>query len=100
MARKVIAMEKEITLNGYVEEIELENGKTGVILDDGDVEYCVVLDKVGQRLMDHIDEEVEATGMMSINDGERMLKVFRFHAVDYYEDDDFEYGDMDDYWNA
>lgn len=100
MARKVIAMEKEITLKGYVEEIELDNGKTGLVFDDGDEEYFVVMDKVSRRLLEHIDEDVEATGIMSIKDGERTLKVTRFHVIDYYEDEDFEYGELDDYWNA
>lgn len=98
MAKKVIPMVKEITLNGYVEEIDWEGGETGVIIDDGNDDYYVVMDETGKRLLEHVDEEVEVTGMVSKKDGEWTLKVSNFHALDYYEDEIDDYEDMDDYW--
>lgn len=100
MAKKVIPMEKEITLNGYVEEIELGNGKSGIIIDDGNDEYVVVMDTTGKRLLDHVDEEVEIHGTVTREDGDLVLRVSRFEPVDYYCDENFDFGDLDEYWNA
>jgi hypothetical protein len=100
MAKKVIPMEKEITLSGYVGEIDLGNGRSGIIFDDGYDEYVVVMDRIGKRLLDHVDEEVEVNGTVTRKDGDLVLKVSRFEAVDYYCDEDFDFGELEDYWNA
>jgi hypothetical protein len=100
MAKKVIPMEKEITLNGYVEEIDLGNGRSGIIIDDGNDEYVVVMDKIGRRLLDHVEEEVELHGTVTRKDGDLLLKVAAFEPVDYYCDEDFGFGELEDYWNA
>ncbi|MGD8835382.1 MAG: hypothetical protein PVJ84_18065 [Desulfobacteraceae bacterium] len=104
MAKKIIPMEKEVTLNGYVEEIDLGNGRSGIIIDNGDDEYVVVMDKIGKKMLDHIDEEVEACGLVTRKDGDLLLKVYRFEPVDYFCDEDYDEGydfdEYDDYWNA
>ena len=100
MAKKVIPMEKEITLNGYVEEIDLGNGRAGIVIDNGDDEYVVVMDKIGKKLLDHVDEEVEVHGLVTRKDGELLLKVARFEPVDYFCDDDYDFGEYGEYWNA
>jgi hypothetical protein len=97
MRQKVIAMEKEITLKGYVEEIDLGNGRSGVIIDDGEDEYDVIMDKTGKKLLDHVEEEVEAFGMVTRKDGDLLLTVFGFEPVDYYGDDDYDFDEYDDY---
>ena len=99
MAKRAMSVEKETILNGYVEEIELEDGESGIIIDDGDEEYYVVMDKIGKRLLQYLDEEIEAVGVVSRNEGEATFKVSRFKVVDYYrdeEEEDFDYGEMDD----
>lgn len=100
MAKKILPMEKEITLNGYVAEIDLGSGSSGVIIDDGNDEYVVVMDKIGKKLLDHVDEEIEAFGSVTRKDGDLVLKVSRFEVLDYYTDEDLDFDEMDDFWNA
>lgn len=91
MAEKKLK-DKEITVNGYLEEIELETGRSGVMVYDGEDDYCVVMDKSGKQLLEHINEEVEVTGILSKKGEDLILRVTRFRPVDYYEDmgdDDF-----------
>jgi len=91
---------KEMTISGYVEEVELEEGDTGIMISDGDEEYIVVMDRQGKKLMEHLDEEVEATGMVTRRQGVREIKVSQFRLLDEYVDDDeddfFEDDDDDD----
>lgn len=100
MAKKVLPMEKEIALTGYVEEIDMGQGESGIIINDGNDEYVVVMDKMGKKLLEHVDEEVEAYGMVTRKDGDLSLKVTRIEPVDYYCDDGFDFREFDDYWNA
>jgi hypothetical protein len=80
---------KEITITGYIEEIELEDGEMGLQIDDGDDAYLVVMDTIGSKLQDHIDEEVDVTGFRTSTAGKREIKVKKFRpAEDYYYDDD------------
>lgn len=84
--------DNEITVNGYLEEIELETGKSGVMVYDGEDDYYVVMDKSGKQLLSHINEEVEVTGLLSKKGEDLILRVTRFRPMDYYEDmgdDDF-----------
>jgi hypothetical protein len=87
MARKGIQKEDRITINGFVEEVALEDGKTGIFVNDGENDYYVVLDKKGKKLGNHVGEEVEASGTLSEKNGESWLKVTYFHLIDYYVDE-------------
>jgi hypothetical protein len=98
MVKKEEAKAREVTINGYVEEVELEDGNSGIMINDGDDDYHLIMDKSGKKLLDHIDEEVEVTGMLSKKSGELVLKVTRFRLVDDYEDQD-EDEDFDDHWD-
>jgi hypothetical protein len=97
MAKENKAAVKEATISGFVEEIELEDGDPGVQLDAEDYPYQVVMDKQGKRLLDHIDEEIEAVGVVSIVKGIRQIKIIRFEVLDSLEDDDEEYDYDDNY---
>ena len=103
MARKGIQKEDRITIDGFVEEVELEDGSLGLVIYDGENDYYVVLDKKGLKLSNHVDEEVEVTGTLSEKDGELWLKVTYFQLIDDFEDmydnDDFDPG-YDDRWSA
>ena len=92
MARKRLQKEDLITIDGYVVTVELEDGDTGFVVDDGEEEYFVVLDKKGNMLSNHVDEEVEVSGTLSRKDGKLWLKVSEFQLIDYYDDRD-EYDD-------
>ncbi len=85
---------REVTITGFIEEIELEDGETGLQLDDGDQVYLVTMDKIGRKLQHHIDEEVDVTGLITQTSGDREIKVNRFRLTDdYYDDDDERYDD-------
>jgi hypothetical protein len=91
---------KEATINGYVEEIELEDGNTGILINDGDDDFYVVMDKVGKRLLDHVDEEVKVMGQVTKKKGELVIKVTHFNLLDEdqdFDDDDDDY--IDDRWD-
>lgn len=102
MARRGFQKEDLITVDGFVEEVELEDGNIGIVVDDGENDYFVVLDKKGKKLSNHVDEEVEVTGTLSEKGGDLWLKVTYFHLIDYYEDlDDDDYDpNYDDRWSV
>lgn len=102
MARKGFQKEDLTTIEGFVEEVDLENGNTGLVIFDGENDYHVVLDKKGRKLGNHLEEEVEVSGILSEKDGELWLKVTYFQLVDDLDDRD-EYDDWvdhDDRWSA
>jgi hypothetical protein len=99
MARKGIQKEDIITIDGFLEEVELEDGDRGLVVYDGENDYLVVMDKKGQKLSNHVDEEVEVSGTLSEKDGELWLKVTFFQLIEDFEDmydDDGYYPDYDD----
>jgi hypothetical protein len=95
MLTKKKSKANETTIYGYLDKIELEDGNLGVLVYDGEDDYYVVMDKFGQQLLDHIYEEIEATGTLSKEDGQLVLNVTHFRPVDYYEDmeDDYYFDD-------
>jgi hypothetical protein len=100
MAKGTEEKTKEVTISGWIEEIELEDGNTGVFINDGDEEYYVVMDKQGKRLLDYVDEEVSATGLLSKKHGELSIKITHFELVDDdSEDEDYNDDDDDGHWD-
>ena len=91
---------KEMTITGIIEEIELEDGEMGLQIDDGDDVYLLVMDKIGSKLQDHIDEEVDVTGLMTITADKRQIRVKKFRPTEdyYYDDDDSDADDDDSYF--
>ena len=87
---------KEVTITGFVTEIELEDGDEGVQIESDDFEYQVVMDKKGKMLLDYLDEEVEVTGVVSKTKGVRSITVSKFNALDDYDDEDDDDDDYDD----
>jgi len=91
MATKVRKAEpKETVITGLVEEVALENGSTGVQLDDGDDVYLVLMDRQGKRLLDCIDEEVEVRGIVSMQDDRHRIKIRHLRLLNDYRDLDDE----------
>lgn len=101
MAKVAEEKTKETSISGWVEEVELEDGNTGILINDGEEDYYVVMDKQGKKLLDHVDEEVEVTGLVSKKHGELSIKIIHFELLgdDDEEEDDDDYGD-DDRWDA
>lgn len=101
---------KEITILGYISEIETDNDDfVGVkITTDDDDEYYVTQNKAGRQLSNLIDEDVEVTGIVSVDgdDGIKYITVSDYEVLDLdygYEDDDDEDdddvdGEDDDYF--
>jgi hypothetical protein len=99
MANKKINESKELTISGVVEELELDDD-IGLQIEHGDRVYRVVMDKQGRKLLDYVDEEVEATGVVTKTKGVTEIHVARFHlldeAPDEQEDEDGAWSDDED----
>ncbi len=103
MAKKAFHKEKLTTIDGFVEEVYFEDGKIGIVVNDGENDYYVVLDKKGKKLGNHVGEEVQVSGTLSEKDGQSWIKVTYFRLIDYYEDRGDDDGDLDAYdvsWSA
>ena len=85
---------KEITIVGFVEETEREDGQMGLQINDGDHDYQVVMDKIGKKLEHYIDEEVLVTGVATGTRSQREIKVNNFRLTDDEGD-----GDDDGYYD-
>jgi hypothetical protein len=84
---------KEITILGYVSEIESENDDfVGVKISTDDDDYYVTQNKISKLLESLIDEDVEVTGIVS-SDGEDGIKYI---TVTDYEVLNLDYGYEDD----
>ena len=88
MSKKEKGGTKETMIVGFVEEVELEDGDSGLQIDDGDDRYLVVMDKNGKKLSNYIDEEVEITGFVNRAGGHREIKVSHFRLSDDFDDDE------------
>ena len=94
MAGKIEKGAREVTITGFIEEIEIEDGEMGLQVDDGDHTYLVVMDKVGSKLQRYVDEEVDLTGLVTKTGNQREFKVVSFRlAEDYSDEDDASYDD-------
>jgi hypothetical protein len=94
---------KEITILGYVSEIENENDDfVGVKISTDDDDYYVTQNKISKILENLIDEDVEVTGIVSADgeDGIKYITVTDYEVLnlDYGYEDDEETED-DDFFN-
>lgn len=81
MAGKEIRKEEQITVDGYVEKVDLENGKKGIVIYDGEIDFYVAMDEMGKSLRRHVNEQVKATGTLSKNNGKIWLNVTIFDLL-------------------
>jgi hypothetical protein len=93
---------KEISITGVVEELELDDDDIGLQIVSPARTYRVVMDKQGRKLLDYVDEEVEATGIIAKTEDATEIKIARFHLVDEDEEEEEEEetwsdGDDDDF---
>jgi hypothetical protein len=88
MAKK--GAQKESKIIGFVEEIELEDGDAGLQIVGEEHTYRVDMDAEGRKLLDCVDEEVEASGLVTKLQGEREIKITRFRLVEGYDEDELE----------
>jgi len=86
----------KITVTGFVEEYEDDDGNYGLLLDASDEDYLIELDKIGKQLRNLVGEEVEVSGsVIQDPDSFKRLKVEQFELLE--PDDGDEYGYDDDY---
>ncbi|MBI5550536.1 MAG: hypothetical protein HY911_03440 [Desulfobacterales bacterium] len=97
MAKEKKSAPKEIKITGIVEELELDEDDIGLQIVDNARTYRVVMDKQGRKLLDYVDEEIEATGIITKTEDASEIKIARFHLVDEDEEDEDE--DEDEAWS-
>ncbi|MBI5063483.1 MAG: hypothetical protein HZB87_08495 [Desulfatitalea sp.] len=87
---------KEIKITGIVEELELDDDDIGLQIVDNARTYRVAMDKQGRKLLDYVDEEIEATGIITKTEEASEIKIARFHLVDEATEEEDE--DEDEAW--
>jgi len=81
----------EITIKGIVTPVEWdeEENVTAVLLEgDNEEAYYIESNTQGDRLLEHIDAYVKLTGMVRELDGEKMVSVRTFLALEDTDDDE------------
>lgn len=100
MAEKEVQEGEHITVGGYVEKVELENGKIGVVLYDSEKAYYIAMDENGKELRRYVNEQVEVTGAISEQNGEFWINVTHCQLIEDYEDMDDDYDpNLDERWS-
>jgi len=84
---------KEITIIGFISETDFDN--TLVISTEED-DYLIEPNALGRELANHVDEEVEVTGSVTIDeDGNKVIRVIDYDFFDDERDEEEE----DDYYD-
>jgi vacuolar-type H+-ATPase subunit E/Vma4 len=102
MHHNAIEEKKEITIIGFVKEID-NNWKSGRIgISAGNEFFAVKANEEGKNLLYEVGNKVEATGIISrTKDGRLQINVTGYEVFEMDEDDFDEYGDHpDNYFNA
>jgi len=80
---------EEITLIGFVDPLDDDDDNTGVKISTDNDEYIVEMNLTGKKLLNMIDEEIQATGRISVDtNGAKTLDVTYFDYVPYDENDE------------
>jgi hypothetical protein len=88
MKRKKDSRE-EITLIGFVDPLDDDDDNTGVKISTDNDEYIVEMNLTGKKLLNMIDEEIQATGRISLDsNGAKIFDVTNFDYAPYDENDE------------
>ncbi|MCF8052507.1 MAG: hypothetical protein K9L59_14790 [Desulfobacterales bacterium] len=89
---------REVTIIGYVDEVEAEDGSPAIQITTEDDEcYRVHSDHKGDELFDLLDEEVTVSGVVQKDRrGTPVITVKNYEVIDDYDDDEDEYIDRED----
>lgn len=80
---------EEVTLIGFVDPLDDDDDNTGVKISTDNEEYIVEMNLTGKKLLNMIDEEVQATGRVSVDsNGAKTLDVTYFDYAPYDESDE------------
>ena len=85
----------ESTIVGYVDLIDATDGESGVVISTDKDQYIVEMNKQGRRLLNWVDEEVQATGsIMEDDEGNKHISIRSVGIIEYEQDpDDFDWDD-------
>ena len=90
---------RPVTIVGYIDPIDKNDHKSGIIISTNDnEEYLVDLNKQGRKLLDLIGEEVKIHGYVAQTEGgENRISITKFEVLDYKEtsEEDLYYPDYD-----
>ena len=91
---------KKVTIFGILEEIENDDDSIGLVIATDEEDYIVEMDKKGKELLDEIDRDIEATGVVTKDeDGVNHITLSSFELFepdDEFDDDEFDYQDDED----
>jgi hypothetical protein len=80
---------EEITLIGFVDPLDDDDDNTGVKISTDEDEYIVEMNRTGKKLLNMIDEEIQATGRVSVDsNGTKTFDVKTFDYASYDESDE------------
>jgi hypothetical protein len=80
---------EEITLIGFVDPLDDDDDNTGVKISTDEDEYIVEMNRTGKKLLNMIDEEIQATGRVSVDsNGTKTFDVKTFDYAPYDESDE------------
>lgn len=83
---------KEMTVVGFVREIEDDDDVLGLEISTDEDDYVVELNKEGKKLFDLVDRDIEATGIVTEDeDGLARITISSFEVLeteDDYDDED------------
>ena len=79
---------KEITITGIVEELALDDDDLALQIVDKAHTYRVVMDRQGRKLLDYVDEEIEATGTITKTRDASEIKIAHFHLLDEADEEE------------
>lgn len=84
---------QEITIIGFVDPLDDDDEDSGVMITTEDDEYIVEMNRTGNKLLNMIDEEIQATGRVTVQpDGKKMIEVTHFDYAPYEENDEDDEG--------
>ena len=85
----VIRSRKEISLIGFVDPLDDDDDNTGVKISTDDDAYIVEMNLTRKKLLNMIDEEIQATGRVSLDsNGAKIFDVTNFDYASYDKSDE------------
>jgi len=81
---------EEITLIGFVDPLDDDDDNTGIKISTDNDEYIVEMNLTGKKLLNMIDEEIRATGRVSLDSNG--VKIFDVAYFDYAPNDENDEG--------
>ena len=73
---------KQVTLMGFVYQIEERGWVKGIAISTGDDNYFIEMNEVGEKLCNEVENDVEVTGIMTQDpDGKKRILVSDYKVL-------------------